>query len=119
MIADFAKPIADARGAGKRPDAMVIVSDGDMGLHRRFPANPVVRVRQEQRPGALDWRWVAGLNVEIATEDDGARLFALVDAIDAARPAYLRVWRPSTDRMMRVRWLGRRMLWPEAEELCG
>lgn len=119
MIADFAKPIVEARAAGKRPAELVIVSDGDLGLHRRFPANPVVRVRPEQRPGALDWRWLAGLDVEIATEDDGARMLTLIDAIDAARPAYLRVWNPTTDAMVRVRWLGKRMLWPEAEELCA
>ncbi|MDE2022370.1 MAG: hypothetical protein KGI71_05680, partial [Patescibacteria group bacterium] len=81
MIADFAKPIVDARMAGRRPAELVIVSDGDLGLHRRFPANPVVRVRPEHRPGALDWRWLAGLEVEVAGEDI-ARLVALADAID-------------------------------------
>lgn len=119
MIADFAKPIVDARARGQRPAEMVIVSDGDLGLHARFPANPVVRVRPEQRPGALDWRWVAGLDVEIATEDTARRMLALVDAVDGAQPGYLRVWQPSSGAMMRVRWLGRRMLWPESELLCA
>ena len=102
-----------------RPAELVIVSDGDLGLHRRFPANPVVRVRPEQRPSSLSWRFLAGLDVEIATEDDGQRMLALVDAVDRAQPFYLRVWHLPTDRMVRVRWLGLRWITEESYALCA
>lgn len=112
-LPDFAKPIADARARGMKPDGFVIVSDGDLGLHRRFPANPVIRVRDDQRPGALSWRFLAGLDVEIATEDAGPRMLSLVDAILAVHPHYLRVWNVATDDMMRVVAWGRKMVMEE------
>jgi hypothetical protein len=113
VMPDFAKPIAEARARGQKPVEMVIVSDGDLGLHRRFPANPVVRVRPEQRPTSLSWRFLAGLDVEIATVDAGLRMLALVDAILAAHPHYLRVWNLENDRMMRVVAWGQKMVMPE------
>lgn len=117
-LPDFAKPIADARARGFRPAGMVIVSDGDHGLHRRYPQNPVVRVRPEQRPSTLSWRFLAGLDVEIATEDDGNRAVALAMAVDGAQPDYLRVWHLPSGRMMRLRFCGVRMVCRESEALC-
>jgi len=119
ILPDFAKPIADARAGGFRPAELVIVSDGDLGLHRRFPANPVVRVRPEQRPSGLCWRFLAGLAVEIATEDTGRRMLSIVMAVDAAQPDYLRVWNVKTDRMVRLRFCGRRMVCDEPEWLVA
>lgn len=118
LTPDFARPIVAARASGKRPASMVIVSDGDHGLHRRFPDNPVVRVRPEQRPGSFDWRFLADLDVEIATEDID-RGVALAYAIDRVQPSYLRVWNLSNDAMMRVRWLGMRSIVRESEWLCA
>lgn len=119
MIPDFAGPIVEARARGQKPAELVIVSDGDLGLHRRFPANPVVRVRPDQRPSTLSWRFLAGLDVEIATNDGGRRMVQLVDAIDRAQPDYLRVWHLPTEAMLRIRWLGIRMIQPESEWVCG
>lgn len=107
-VADFAEPIVEARKRGLRPAELVIVSDGDLGLHRRFPDNPVIRVRPEQRPSSLSWRLLAGLEVEIATEDHGPRLLELVDAVDRAQPDYLRVWHLPSDRLYRLRMFGER-----------
>lgn len=118
LTPDFAQPLVAARAAGKRPAAMVLVSDGDHGLHREFPANPVVRVRPEQRPAAFDWRFLAGLDVEIATTSI-ARGVALACAIDAVQPRYLRVWNLDNGNLMRVRWLGMRSIVPESEWLCS
>ena len=118
MLPDYAKPIADARAAGQRPAALVIVSDGDRGLHRRYRGNPVVVVRPEHRPSNLEWRFLAGLDVEIVTEDTGRRMLSLVTAINAVRPDYLRVWNPQTNNMMRVRFCGRLMVCPESEWVC-
>lgn len=118
MMPDFAKPIAEARLRGVRPAEMVIVSDGDHGLHWRFPASPVVRVKPDQRPSALSWRFLADLDVEIATEDCGRRLLEFVDSIEAARPNYLRVWHLATGAMTRLVFCGARSFQPEREWLC-
>jgi hypothetical protein len=109
----FAKPIADARAAGKRPAALVIVSDGDHGLHRIYPGNPVVSLRETDDPTSFDWWWLADLDVEIATVGGARRTQALIDAIQTARPYYLRVWRLDTNEMTRVQWLGSLWMTPE------
>jgi len=119
MLPSFAQPIVDARAAGQRPVEMVIVSDGNLGLHRRYRENPVVVVRPEHRPRELEWRFLAGLDVEIATHDTGGRMLELVSAIDRAHPYYLRVWHIPTDNMMRVRFCGLRMICKESEWACG
>lgn len=118
-LPDYAKPIVEARAAGKRPADLVIVSDGDLGLHRRFRDNPVVIVRPEHRPSSLNWRFLAGLDVEIATEDDGNRAVALAMAVDAAQPDYLRVWHVPTGNMVRLRFCGRRMVCTESDWICS
>jgi hypothetical protein len=101
----FAKPIAEARAAGKRPAQLVIVSDGEHALHRRFP-NPVVRLGADERPDAFDWSFLADLDVEIATRGDVRRINAMVSAILRVMPWYLRVWRIDTNSLTRIRWLG-------------
>lgn len=106
MLPAFAKPIADARRAGKRPADLVIVSDGDYGLHRRYRDNPVVVIKPEQRPSAMDWTFLAGLDVEIATTGGHPRTLALATAILKARPDYLRVWWLDTGELIRIAWMG-------------
>lgn len=106
MLPRFAKPIAEARRAGKRPADLVIVSDGQHGLHRRFPANPVVLVENHERPGEFDWRFLAGLDVEIATDSDYRRTMSFVLPILDAKPDYLRIWRMHSGRLIRICWLG-------------
>jgi hypothetical protein len=77
----------------------------------------VIRVRPEQRPSSLSWRFLAGLEVEIAVDgEDIPRAVALVDAIDRAQPLYLGVWNMGNDALMRVRFYGARMVCPETIE---
>lgn len=101
----FAQPIAAARAIGKRPSAMVVVSDGKLGLHRRI-SNPVVLIDEKARPTMFDWRFLADLEVEIATAADVQRIHMLVDSILQVVPWYLRVWRVDTNTLTRVRWMG-------------
>lgn len=110
-LPDFAKPIVDARERGMRPAEMVIVSDGDHALHRRFPANPVVRIRPEQRPSSLSWRFLAGLDVEIATEHTNRQqVYDLILAVGRAEPRYLGVWNVLTDGVTPILYDGLHML---------
>lgn len=105
MLPDFAKPIAEARRKGMKPDRMVIIAYGISGLHRDFP-NPVVRVRPTDDPRRFDWSWLIGLDVEIATTRADRGVVDLVDAILPSQPRSLRVWNPDTDRSTRVMWDG-------------
>lgn len=99
MLPDFAKPIVAAREKGLRPDALVVVQDGDLGMQRKVP-NPVVRIDSERHPADYDWRFLAGLDVEVATLGDAKRSVTLARVIAKARPRYLR------------------LLWPDAGIMC-
>ena len=109
-VADFAKPIVDARARGLRPADMVIVSDDDLGLHRSLP-NPVVRVRREQRPTSLDWRFLADLEVEIAVDKTvDSHVGELIVAVGRVLPSYLGVWYLATDRVVPILYRGLHLL---------
>lgn len=106
-LPDFAQPIADARRRGLRPAELVIVSDGDHDLHRKVSEHhQVVRVRPDQRPASLDWRWLADLDVEIATASEPPRIAALAQVVLEARPWYARVWHLPSDGIIRIRSYG-------------
>jgi hypothetical protein len=108
----YAGPLIAARRAGKRPELLVVVSDGVPGLHRLLPSNVVIPVPRDSNPFHFDWSFLAGLEVEVATRYTDRHMVDLVDALDRAQPAYLRVWHEPSNRMMRVRYYGRRMLAP-------
>lgn len=116
ILPAFAKPIADARAAGKRPTEMVVVSDGRLGLHN-WVCNPVVTIDVKERPSLFDWRFLADLDVEIATTGDAQRIQMLASAIVKVLPWYLRVWRVDTNTLTRVRWMGVNHVCPET--LCN
>ena len=107
ILPAFAKPILQVRTLGLRPENMVLVSDGNHSLHRRFPDNPVIVVDEDMRPSEYDWWYLADLDVEIATTGDGERINALVDAVMTGSPGYLRVWKLDTGVCTRIWWLGR------------
>lgn len=118
MLPDFAKSIVEAREAGKRPAMMVLVSDGDLHLHKRYPQNPVVRVRPGQRADALDWRFLAGLDVEVFTRS-GPRAIEIVDAILPMQPLNLAVTHPNSMRSIRVVFYGVLSIRKESPWLSG
>lgn len=91
--------------AGKRPAEMVVVSDGKFGLHRRV-SNPVVVIDEKARPSIFDWRFLADLDVEIATAGDAQRIQMIASEILKVVPWYLRVWRVDTNALTRIRWMG-------------
>lgn len=109
----YAKPILEARAKGRRPTGLVIVSDGQRGLHRLYPDNPVVVTEPGVNPNRYDWRFLADLDVEIATSGSPERTGALVSAVLSGKPFYLRTWNPVTDECVRIWWLGRMWMGPE------
>lgn len=117
MLPDFAKPIAEARRRGMKPAHMVVIAYGVEGLHRELP-NPVVRVKESDDPRRLDWSWLTGLDVEIATHLPAKKSLALVDAILPSQPRCLRVWNPDTDRAVRVVWNGQIDIRDEDRGVC-
>jgi len=112
-LAKYAKPIADARKAGKRPAAMIVIADGVRGLHRRYPLNPVISIEEEDNPATFDWWFLADLDVEIATCGDADRIASLVAAVMTGSPGYLRVWRLDTGACTRIWFLGTEWNTPE------
>jgi hypothetical protein len=119
MIPSFAKPLVEARSQGMRPANMVLVSDGQHHLHRRFPDNPVVVIDDNARPNQYEWWFLADLEVEIVTEGDAERIEMLVAAVMTGSPGYLRVWRVDTGACTRVWWLGRYWNTPEVIHAIG
>lgn len=119
VLPDFAGPLAVARCSKKRPADLVIVSDGDHGLHRQFPDNPVVRVRPDVRAREYDFSFLVDLDVEIATDGPDRRATALARSILLSHPRYLRVWFLDTDEWIRVFAWGQLDVRPENRWLCG
>ena len=119
ILPDFAGAIVAARRSRKRPAELVIVSDGELGLHRLYPHNPVVRVRPEVRAREYDFSFLVDLDVEIATNGTDDRARALADHVLRAYPAYLRVWFVDSDEWLRVFAWGRLAVRPENSWFCG
>ncbi len=113
MLPSFAKPIADARAAGKRPAQMVLVSDGNHSLHNRFRLNPVCSIKEGDDPEHFDWRFLAGLDVEINTNGSAMRCEDLIRAILPAKPQGLWLRKIDTDTVTRVYFLKRIWMTPE------
>lgn len=101
MIPRFAEPILKARKAGMRPAELVIVADGVRGLQWQH-TNPVVAIDPEVRAKAYDWRFLAGLEVEVVTDGPDRRGQALAWEIAKVRPDYLRVRFADTGEMWRI-----------------
>ena len=118
MTPDFAQPIIDARAAGKRPADLVVVQDGDLGLNRYLP-NPVVRIQPSRRASAYDFRFLADLDVEIATNGTSDRAINICRAVLKARPRYLRLWHPEAGTATRIWWNGMYQCQPESLAVCG
>ena len=119
LTPSFAEPIVVARRSGKRPAALVIVSDGQHGLHRTYGNNPVIVVMPEVRAREYDFSCLVDLDVEIATDGSDNRARALADAILRIHPRYLRVWFLDTDEWLRVFAWGRLAVGPENRWICG
>jgi hypothetical protein len=93
MLPLFAKPIAEARERGERPDGVVFVAiDRTLATHQAHPENWRVVVGSTPVP-RLEWDWCIGLDIEVATlARSDERAIAVCEAIAAARPRNLVLW---------------------------
>jgi hypothetical protein len=107
MLPARAAPLVAARAAGKRPASMVIVADGAdcMG----WP-NPTVMIDPSQRLSGYDFKFLAWLEVEIATRGDARRSIALINAILRVKPYSLQVHWLDDDSLLCVVSQGDRIM---------
>ncbi len=111
-LPNHAEKILRARERGQKPADLLIVSDGEHGLHLHLP-NPVVDIDPAVAPDGYEWGFAAGLDIEIATAGDGNRRVALAHALLRVAPRYLRMWDLTSGLLIRIHWCGITRIEPE------
>ena len=98
MLPLYAQTIADARQRGERPDSVVFVSFGNLGVRAALSGNWCVVVMPQVSVGKLDFSWCIALDIEVAAQHVKAnpRCVAVCEAILANAPRNLVVWETAT-----------------------
>ena len=83
MLPLYADVIADARQRGERPDSVVFISLGKLGVRAVYPGNWRVVVTPRAPIGKLDFSWCIGLDIEVVAERvyKNPRCIAVCEAI--------------------------------------